>query len=73
MPKPTNRALRELTRKYEAAYASYQGNVRAIGNAKQNGGAASPALLLREERALAQLRRARARLLTEMALVAKTP
>ena len=73
MPRPTNKALRELTRKYDAAYAAYQGNARAIGKSKQNGGTASPTLLLREERALAQLRRARARLLMEMALVAKTP
>jgi hypothetical protein len=73
MPRPTNKALRELTRKYDAAYAAYQSNARAIGKAKQNGASASPALLLKEERALAQLRRARARLLMEMALVAKTP
>jgi hypothetical protein len=71
--KITNKTLPELTRKYEVAYAAYQSSVRAVVSAGQKVGAAPPALLLKEERALLRLTRARARLLAEMALISKAP
>jgi hypothetical protein len=71
--KITNKTLQELTRKYEVAYAAYQTCVQALVSAGQSVGAAPPALLLKEERALLRLTRARARLLAEMALMSKTP
>jgi hypothetical protein len=66
-----NKALQDLTRKYEVAYAAYQSSARAVISAGRNAGRAPAALLLKEERALVRLTRARARLLAEMALISK--
>jgi hypothetical protein len=73
MPRLTNKRLHELTQTYGVAYESYRSCARAIARLKKNGEAVSPALLLREERALRKLTRARSRLLAEMAVLSKTP
>jgi hypothetical protein len=73
MPKLMSKRLRDLTRGYETAYATYKVCVEDVATVNRGGGTPSPGLLIREESALLRLRRRRARLLAEMAFLAKTP
>jgi hypothetical protein len=63
----TDRKLRELRLKYNAAYTAYQSCVIALNEAALSGQAPSAELLENEAKSLRELTEARAKLLAAMA------
>jgi hypothetical protein len=66
MSRTTEATLETLRKKYKTAYEAYQACVRALLEARKDGGKPPPELLANESKAIHQLNDARAALIAAM-------